>query len=967
MLLPWLLRGKDGRSIIHHKKSPMSRHLSISAALAAILSTLLLTAAAAAAPVLTDHVPNNPNLRLGKLENGLTYYIEKNAKPAQRVELRLVVNAGSVLEDDDQRGMAHLLEHMAFNGSAHFKKHELVAYLQSIGVRFGADLNASTGPDATIYMLPIPTDKPGNLEQGMTVLEDWAHGLTLADKDIDDERNIVLEEKRLRSGYGMRNLEATLPKLANGSRYQDRLPIGTEDSILHAKPDAVRRYYADWYRPDLMAVIVVGDIDTDEAEKMVKRHFAGLKMPASPRPHPNYTPAPLAAPDAVVFLDKEAPANTVQLLYSTFGRKPPESVRDFRDILVRRLFGQLMAVRFSRLTQVAEPPFVGGSAGEGAMPFGVNQYGYTAGAVVGKAGVYAAIDALVQENARARQFGFSPYDLDVAKRNLLSGFEYAAKSRATRDSAVVVGEYIRHFLAAGIIPGSDIENDYAKALVPDITLEEINAYAQTAIPATPPKLVLYAAHSNSVAAGQAAPTGAELLARAETAAAAPVSKIEEKALPASLMSYKPEPGSIVAQSEDKALGVTTLTLSNGVKVMLKPTDFSKDQVQMLAVRPGGKSVFPDGDKNTARFASALQGAMGVGSYSPSDLQRILAGKRVSFNAVLDNYADQLSGSSRSADIESILQLNYLAMTSPRRDERLFRSFVTRNAESVRNRSAMPEVRFAEERLRTVYGNHPLLDLPAKPADYESLNLDRSLNLARSRLSSAKGMTFMFVGDFEIDAIKPLLATYIATLPVGDVAQALRDPGIVQVPGVVQREVKAGLEQKSIVTFDFGGDLAYSYPESWALGLLNEVLNIRITDELREKQKLIYSGGASVRYEKIPHGHYGVAITLPTAPQNVGKVSAALWAEIERLQAQGPDAEDLNKVKQARLQSYRRALRENGYWMNYLRMGVLEDKDPHEILNIEQRINAVTAEEIKAAAQRFLNRKNYVEMVLKPEA
>jgi zinc protease len=940
----------------------MTKHLTFPA----LIAGLLLAATVAAAPALSDKVPANPNVKTGKLDNGLSYYIERNAKPAQRVELRLVINAGSVLEDDDQRGMAHLLEHMAFNGSTHFKKHELIAYLQSIGVRFGADLNASTGFDATIYMLPIPTDKPGNLEQGMTVLEDWAHGLTLSDKDIDDERQIVLQEKRMHAGYGQRSTEAMLPKLTNGSRYKDRLPIGTEDSILNARPEALRRFYADWYRPDLMAVVMVGDVDPEQAEKMIKRHFAGLKMPANPRPRPTYTPAPLATPDALVFLDKEAPANNVLLYYSTFSRKPPETVGDFRDGLVRQLFSQLMKMRFGRLTQVAEPPFLGGGAGENVIPFGVNQFGFTAAAAVGKAGVNAAIDALVQENMRARQFGFPSNDFDAAKQNMLAGYEYNASSRATRDSAIVLGPYIRHFLAGGAIPGADQENAYAKALLPTITLDEVNAYAKSMIPATAPKLVLYFAHNNSVPAGQTVPTGSELLARAEAAAKLPVTKVEEKALPVNLMSYKPEPGTIINQTEDKTLGVTTLTLSNGVKVMLKPTDFSKDKVLMLAVRPGGQNAFPLSDKSTVRFASAVQNAMGVGSYTPADLQRMLAGKAVSFNAQLNLYADQLSGSSRSEDIEPMLQLNYLSVTSPRRDENLFRSFITRSAESVRNRSAMPEMRFTEARMKAVFGNHPQLDLPPQPEDFEKLNLDRTLNLLRSRLSSAKGMTYLFVGDFDIDKLKPLLATYIATLPVGDLPLTYRDAGIRQVQGVVRQEVKAGVEQKSQVTFDFGGDVQFVYAESWPLTLLTDVLNLRITDELREKQKLIYSGGASMRYEKIPRGSYAVAISLPTSPQNVEKVEAAVWAEIERLQADGPTVEDLNKVKQARLQSYRRALREDGYWMNYLRQGVLEDKDPHEILKVEQRINSVSAEEIKAAAKRFLDRQNHVEMVLKPE-
>ena len=942
----------------------MTKHLRLSALLAGVL--LAMTALAVAAPVLTDRLPLDPSVKIGKLDNGLTYYIQKNAKPAQRVELRLVVNAGSVQEDDDQRGMAHLLEHMAFNGSTHFKKHELIAYLRSIGVRFGADLNATTGFDMTMYMLPIPTDKPENLEQGMTVLEDWAHGLTLTDQDIDDERQIVLEEKRLRSGYARRSLAAVLPKLANGSRYQDRLPIGTEDSILHARADAVRRFYADWYRPDLMAVIMVGDLDPVEAEQMVKRHFSGLTMPAKPRPHVAYPVPPLGAPEALVFLDQEAPANNVQLIYSTYTRTPGQTVGDLRDALVRRLFSQLMAMRLGRLTQTARPAFVGGVSGETALPFGVNHYSYSASAMVGKAGVHASIDTLVRENARVRQFGFSADNLDAAKRTMLGSYDSAVKTRTTRNSAAIPGELIRHFRTGGPLPGVEKEAEYAHELLPTITIEEINAYAQSVIPATAPKLVLYTANTNSVTDGQPAPTSADLLARADAASKLPVVKLVEKALPTDLMSSKPAPGSITAQFDDKATGVTTLTLSNGVKVLLKPTDFSKNMVQMLAVRPGGRTAYNDADKPAVRFASDVQKAMGVASYSPSDLQTVLAGKGLAYSATMGLYADQLSGGSRSGDLEAVLQMNYLTITQPRRDEKLFRSYVVRGAEAVRNRSAAPEARFAEARARTVYGNHPLLELPPTPEDFEKIDLDRSFDLLRARQSSVKGMTFIFVGDFEIEAIKPLLATYVATLSVGDVPLTYRDPGIRQVPGVVRREVKAGLEQKSTVIVDFGGDTTYSYADSWSLGLLNEVLNIRINDELREQQKLIYSGGSSVRYDKIPRGQYGATIVLPTTPDKVPKVEAALWSEIEKLQADGPQAGDLDKVKQARLQTYRRALRENGYWMNYLRLNVLEGLDPHEILNIDQRINAVTADDIKAAARRYLDRKNYVEMVLMPE-
>lgn len=931
-----------------------------------ILSALTLAGVASlahAVPALNDPLPINPNLKVGKLDNGLTYYIQKNAKPAQRVELRLVVNAGSILEDEDQRGMAHFVEHMGFNGSTHFKKHELVAYLQSIGVRFGADLNASTGFDQTIYMLPVPTDKPGNLGKGLQVLEDWAGGMTLGSQEIEDERNIILEEKRLRAGAGMRTLEAMLPKLANGSRYKDRLPIGTEDSIAHTKPEAIRRFYTDWYRPDLMAVVIVGDIDPAEGERMVKEHFDHLKMPASPRPRPQFPLPPMGEPDALAYIDKEAPSNSVQLNYSLYQRKPASTVGDYRKDLVRRLFAMMMGTRFSSLTQVSDPPLVRGSAGEGGVPFGVNQRMYMASAAVGKAGVQAAIDALVKENERARQFGFTDSELDVAKRNLMTAYEHAYRARDTMDSAALLGQYVRNFLTHEGIPGIENEYEYAKTFVPGLTLNEINAYARETIPDHAPKLVMYTGNS---AAGTAAPTREQLLADVASAQKLKVTKLDEKVLPANLMNEKPAPGGIVEQSDDKELGITKLVMSNGVVVFLKRTDFSKDALQMVAVRPGGQMLFPDADKNAVRFASAVQNAMGVAAYSPSDLQRMLAGRAISAGVSMGDYADQFSGSSRTEDLEMLLQLNYLKITNPRRDANLFRSFVIRNAEQVRNSRAVPDVRFAEARAQTVYGNHPRLQTMPRAEDFESLDLDRIEALNRARLSSAKGMTFFFVGDFDIEAVKPLLAMYVASLPVGDVALQYHDPEIRQVAGTIRKEFMAGVEQKSTVTYDFGGDLSWKKGESLVFRAMVDVLNIRITDELREKQKLIYSGGASGRYSKIPRGSYALSVQLPTSPQNVEKVETALWAEIDKLQSVGPSEEDLNKVKQAMLQGYRKSIRENGYWMGYLVNARMEDNDMHEILTMEQRINALTAPKVQEAAKRYLDKQKYVEMVLKPE-
>ncbi|MCA1247747.1 pitrilysin family protein [Massilia sp. MS-15] len=921
-----------------------------------IVLVAVLGASASAAPA--DPLPLDPQLRFGKLDNGLSYYIRQNARPAQRVELRLVVNAGSILEDEDQLGAAHFVEHLGFNGSRHFKKQELVSYLQSIGIRSGADLNAFTSFDSTIYVLPVPTDKPGNLEQGFRVLEDWAHGMTLSDQAIEDERGIILEEKRLRSGYGRRMQEATLPKLANGSRYKDRLPIGTEASIAGNRPDALRRFYRDWYRPDLMAVIVVGDIDPEEAQRLVRRHFGHIAMPAAPRPRPQYPLPALGDPDVLVYADPEAPGSTLRLTWSSYQRAPAATVADFRTVLQRRLFSELMRMRLARL------PVLGGFVGESASPFGTNQHTYTATAGIGPAGVHKAIDALVGENQRVRQFGFSAAELEAARRSVMASYEHAYKARDSRSSAALLGAYVRHFLAGE--PALDIEQEvaYARSAIPAITEEEMHAYARTVIPGDGPKLLVYTTSPNGA---QPVPTGTELLERVDSALKTPVSRHKEKELPAQLMAQQPAPGSIVEQREDKLLGVTRLLLSNGVKVVLKPTPFSRDSVQMAALRPGGQMLFADADKDALRFGGVLHRAMGAGPYSVLDLSRILAGKNLTLTAGMGPYTDHLNGSSNSGDLETLLQLNYLAMTSPRRDKAVFRSFVNSNATLAQTQAAVPEGRFADARELAVYGGHPRTQLRPRPEDYRKLDLDRSLELFRSRMLNAKGMSFYFVGDFEVEAIKPLLAAYVATLPVSELALSYRDPGIRQVPGVVRREVRAGVEQKSMVTYDFGGEMDYSRSEATAFTAMVDVLNLRIRDALRDRHQLIYTGGASGRYGRIPRPLYSIAIQLPTAPQHVEKIETVLWEEIAALQDKGPTPEELNKVRQGMLQVYRKSLKENGYWLVRLQNADLEGDDPGDILTVAERIEAVSAEGVRAAAQRFLTRERHVEMVLRPEA
>ena len=931
---------------------------------AALLSCSFLAQAESTVPPplsLTSNLPVSPLVNTGKLANGLTYYIHKNPRPENKLELRLVVKAGSMLEDDDQQGLAHFTEHMAFNGSTNFKRNELVSYLQSIGVKFGADLNAYTTFDETVYILPIPTDNPKVVEQGFQVLEDWAHGLSMNDADIDSERGIVLEELRIGKGVDDRVNKVLLPKVLNGSRYAERLPIGKEQIIRNFKYDALKRFYRDWYRPDLMAVVAVGDIDPDQAQKLIERHFGKLKNPANPRPRVYATIPERQESEGIVVTDKEMSTNTIYIRYPIQPWPAENTLRDYRQKLIEAIGAFILSQRMYELTQQANPPFLQGGSGMSKIVRGYRSFG--AGAVLGKGGVAPAINALVAEDERARQFGFTASELDRAKKGMLRTYENMYQERDKSDSAGYAAEYIRNFLEGESIPGVVAEYQYAQQLIPGITLDEVNASIRAAIPDNQSKLVIYTGIDKP---GAHAPKPAELLALATAAEKISVKANEDKAYGSQLMPAKPTAGTIVKQTTNDKLGTTDLVLSNGVRVVLRPTDFNNDEVLMGGVRYGGWSLFDDRDIFAAHYASSIVNQMGVLDYSPNDLVKILAGKSVSSSARVSALNEAVRGESGSDDIESMLQLTYLQMTKPRKDATIYNAFVDRQRELAQNNLVRPESVFYDTVSRTLYNDSPRVRRLARPADFDQLSLDRVFDLYTSRMASARDFTFFIVGSFDVEQIKPLIATYLASLPTGPIATAFRDEGIRPVRGVVKKEVRAGSEQKSVISLSFTGEAPYSRDGALRMRVLTEVLNIKLIEVLREKMGAIYSADLSGSLNRQPYASYAINANLPCAPENVDKVLAATFAEIDRVKQHGALVADLDKVKASMLRAYRKGLRENGYWMGSLQNAFVNNSDPEEILNFEQRLAAVTPADVAQAAQRYFDLQNYVQVVLYPE-
>lgn len=907
-------------------------------------------------------LPVDPSVKIGKLDNGLTYYIRKNTRPENKLELRLVVNAGSLLEDDDQQGLAHFTEHMAFNGSKNFEKNELVSFLQSIGVEFGADLNAYTGFNETVYILPIPTEKKENVEKAFQILEDWAGAVAFEDQEIDKERGVVLEESRLGKGADDRMQRVIYPKIFEDSKYAERLPIGKEEILKSFSYDVLKRFYKDWYRPDLMAVIAVGDYDPAVLEQMIRKHFGQLKNPPAPRPREITKLNERGDTEALVVTDKEATHHILQLFYSFMPKNPVITMANYREHLVERLFTSMLSQRIQELTQRPEPPFIYG--GTFLAGFARGYEFLTSLAYVGNLGVEPAMMALVAENERARKFGFTANELDRAKKTMLKSIERTYNERDKTESSAIVEEYVRHFLNKEPIPGIENEYAYYQQYLEGISLQEVNTFAAAHLPTPESKKLIVL--SGPEKASFALPSEEQLNNMATAATEQDIKPHVEKELAASLMAKSPKTGKILKSKELTDIGVHELTLSNGARVLLKPTTFKNDQVVFSATRFGGQYLFPVSDRYNAEYASSIVGQMGVAEFSPTDLKKVLAGKTASVNARMGNISETLSGQSSADDIETLLQLTYLTFTSPRKDSELFKSFVAKQQALYKNMLSDPEYVFQNMMVKELFKGHPRAPELPTAQTFERIDLDRSFSIYKERFSSAKGFTFILVGSFTLEKIKPLIETYLASIPGEKIPVEIKDPGVRPVKGPLKRVVEKGTEPKSLVRLMWTGETTFSEKEQFHIQALVEVFNIKLIETLREELSGVYGAGMYGALSKNPYPNYSIGVSIPCGPENVDKLIEATLNEVKKIHQNGPTQEDLNKVKETWRQQYNVNLKENNYWARQLSQSVETGSKLNSILETPEKINSLTPKDIQDVASKFLDTNNYLLFVLNPE-
>jgi zinc protease len=928
--------------------------------------------------LLAEPIGLDPAVRTGTLDNGLTYFVRRNTEPLNRAELRLVVNAGSVLEDDDQRGLAHLLEHMAFNGTERFPELELVNYLERIGMRFGPDLNAYTSFDETVYMLQVPTDDAELLDTGLTVLREWAGSITLREEDIDAERGVVLEEWRVGQGAGARIRDQQFPVLLADSRYAERLPIGTPEVIQNAPAERVRDFYRDWYRPELMAIVAIGDFDPAEMQATIRERFSDLRNPAGAPERPEFAVPPHDDTRIAIATDPEQQMTVIQVLRK-LPRPHRETVYDMREQIVDRLYDQMMNARLREITQSAGAPFLGASAFTGGLVRPIQPAGMFA--MAQEDGVPRALEALLVEARRVRLHGFTEGELTRAGAEVLRGYERAYEQRDQRPSRAFAGDMVSMYLQGGAAPAIERERELVEILLPTITLAELDERAEV-IAGEDSRVILVGMPEKE---GIVPPNEGELRAILQQVQAMAIEPYEDAVVGEALLTELPRAGAIAVESVYAEHGITEWMLDNGVRVVVKPTDFRNDEISVSAFRAGGTSLAEEEAYLNASQASAIAQSGGVGSFSATELERFLAGQTVRISPFVATDREGITGSFSPASLETALQLIHLYFTEPRRDDDAFEAYVSRMRAFVQNRSANPVMAFSDTLTAVLTQNHPRSQ-PLTLENLDGIDLDEALTFFRSRFADASGFTFVFVGAVSPESLAPLAKQYLATLPVvpGSTHES-RDLGIRPPPGVVERTVYRGLEPQARVAIVFSSELAHdaasldpseneagylaetaaSRWERFRLGRLSDALGIRLREELREDRGGVYGVGVNVN----PNRQTGIntfSITFSTDPERVDELVDAVFAEIEQFQRQGPDRDILDRVIERGRRSEETDLRTNQFWSRVPFSACLYDEDPGSYLSQEDLRQRITPADIRRTATEHLRKDRYVRVVLLPE-
>ncbi len=903
-------------------------------------------------------LPFDSRIIKGQLPNGTTYYIRENHTPQKQASFRLIVKAGSILENDNEQGIAHFCEHMAFNGTKHFKKQELVNYLESIGMRFGADLNAYTSFDETVYMLQVPTDSLPLLQKAVLILEDWAHNVTYDPVEVNKERGVVISEWRRGLGAAQRIRDKVLPILLKDSRYAKRLPIGKINVLETFTPDVPKKFYHKWYRPELMGVIAVGDFDAKQIEAMIKEHFSGIQDPPNAPKRKYYDVPPQDTTLFAIATDPEASSAQVSIEFK-MKADTQKTVGDYRNMIIENLATQMLSARLNEYTQKKNPPFIAGGAFKSRLVLPTEIFGLSA--MCGPDQLISSFKTLLIEAKRVQEYGFTPTELARYKQGYWRNMEKAFAERNKNRSSNLVNEYQRNFLYQEPVPGIEREYELTKALLPTISVDDVNKVIRSWL-AVKDRVVEVTGPQKK---GVTIPSQDTLMVIMDEVKAMALQPYVDHIAAQNLISKPIKGGRVVKEIKHPKIGVTEWVLSNGVHVILKPTTFKNDEISFRAVSPGGYSLVDNKDLISAKLAASIERESGVGPFTRLQLEKLLTGKIVRVNPYINEITEGLRGASTKKDLQTMFQLIYLHFTEPRFDSTAFLAYKNKVLRYLQNLSQNPSFVYGDS-VQAALTQHNPRYRPLNPSLLNQVDLKTAEKFYRNRFADASDFTFIFVGSFTPDTLKPFIEKYLGGLPSLNRHEKWRDVTYSYPTTIIDRSLHKGMEPKSIQTVIFFGPFQWSLPNVIKGHFVTEVLNIKLREQLREDKSGTYAPSVRDRFSHYPRQRYQIQIRYTCSPERVDELNAVLFNQVDSLRKFGTTQKYLNKIKEMDLHEYKDSMRENPYWLNRLQFAVLNDIPLEHILEIDDLIQAVTLQDVHTMAQKLLNTHRYLRYVLLPE-
>lgn len=909
-------------------------------------------------------LPVDKNVRIGQLDNGLTYYIRHNKLPENRAEFYIAQKVGSILEEPQQRGLAHFLEHMAFNGTKNFPGDDkglgVIPWCETVGIKFGTNLNAYTSIDETVYNISnAPIDRTGVLDSCLLILHDWSNYILLKDDEIDKERGVIREEWRSRNSGMLRVYTDLLPTIYQGDKYADCMPIGSIDVINNFPYKDIRDYYHKWYRPDLQGIVIVGDIDVDTVEAKLKAVFADVQKPVNPAERTYYPVTDNKEPIVAIGTDKEVDDPSIEIYFKQDATPDSEknNVGYLASQYMTSMISSMLNARLSELVQSANPPFTRASSYYSDFFVAKTKEAFALSASSKADGIETALKTLLQETERARRFGFTESEYARARANYLQSLESAYNEREKTKHGSYVREYVQNFLNGEPIPGIEAEYAMMNQLAPNIPLQAMNMVMQQLVPDSNQVVII----AGPAKEGLKYPTKEEVINLLKGMKDLDLQAYVDKVSDEPLMKEALKGGKIISEKEGDIYGSTKLVLSNGVTVYVKKTDFKADEIRMKGTSLGGKSIFPDKDALNFAVMDNVIAVGGLGNFSQVDLTKVLAGKKVSVNAGLGATTENVFGTCSPKDFETMMQLTYLTFTTPRKDAEAFESFKNRMKAQLESAQANPLSSINDSLQKAMYNNHPRVVM-MKPEMVDQIDYDRILEMYNDRFKDASDFTFYFVGNIDLETAKPLIAEYLGALPAINRKETFKDTKMSIRKGVYKNEyAKEQQTPTATIVFLYSGKAPYTLKNDILLSFATQVLDMVYTEEVREKEGGTYGVNCFGDLQKYPKEQLLLQIVFQTDPAKKDKLAGIVVDELKKLAAEGPSDVHLQKVKEYMLKKYADNQKENGYWMNNLNDYFYYGMDMTE--GYTDIVNSITAKDIQKFVSDLLKQGNEIEVTM----